>query len=254
MCIDSAKKMEKKIKDFERRFHDLQVTAASEVDSKGITIQTFRRTLTALPLNIKNEHKKFFRENCSLFEEANSIDSIFRHLNFYLSFIDFSLLEHIVKHFGSPRLQREMKIYSRDMSTFRMETVVNDVIPHLPLQSDSPQHYSKLSLKMNFNTATSSLEDVDQYRKKFASEFLLSEFMLFLTGMEKGSLLLVGLIPQALVSLLTHRIQKCDPAFFSQKLRIHEVCVSGKVIYPDQPSSLSTVSSKCIGDTKSYFL
>ena len=241
MSIDSAKVVTM-IEHFERRFHDLRVTAASEVAVKGITIQAFRRTLTALPLNITNEHKKFFRENYSLFEEAKSIESIFSHLNFYLSFIDFSLLEHIVEHFGSDRLQRDMKSYSKDMRTFRMETMVNDVIPHLPLRSDSPQHYSKLSLKVNFDTATNSLEDVDQYRKRFASEFLLSEFMFFLKEVKEGSLLLVGLIPRALVSLLTHRIQNCDPGLFSQKLHIHEVCVSGKIIYPDQSSSLSSVS------------
>ena len=150
-----------------------------------------------------NEHEQFLLQKYPLFEEAKSIESIFLHLNFYLSFIDFSLLEHIIEHFGSESLKQRMTQYSEDMRQFRMTTTISDVIPHLPQKSHSPQGYSKLEVKANIDCKTSTLEKLDQYRKRFASEFLLSQFVLFLSDIKKSSLIVTWLTSGAETSSQT---------------------------------------------------
>ena len=184
------------------------MSALQEVTDSCVSITEFRQRLMTLPSTITNEHEQFLLQKYPLFEKAESIEGIFLHLNFYLSFIDFSLLEHIIEHFGSESLKQRMKQYSEDMRQFRMTTTISEVIPHLPQKSHSPQGYSKLEVKANIDCKTSTLEDLDQYRKRFASEFSLSKFALFLSNIKKSSLIVTWLVPSALVQSLGNRISK----------------------------------------------
>ena len=182
---------------------NLRKMALQELSSKGVTVTDFRQTLMTLPSHITNEHEQFLLRKYPLFEKAESIESIFLHLNFYLSFIDFSLLEHIIEHFGSEGLKQRMAQYSSDMRQFRMTTTISEVIPHLPRKSHSPQGYSKLEVKANIDCKTSTLEFLDQYRKRFASEFLLSQFALFFSDIKESSLIVTWLVPSVFVQHLS---------------------------------------------------
>ena len=135
--------------------------------------------------SIKNENKDFL-SNYSLFEEAKSIKSIYKYLSFYLSFIDFSLLEHIIEQFGSDSLKRDMSSYAEDMRQFRMKTPVSEALDYLPRTSAAPADYSRLTVKFDFDVKTATLEDLEMYRKRFASEFLLSQLALSLFELQES--------------------------------------------------------------------
>ena len=191
------------ILEFETRFIDLRMTALEEITEKGVTVSLFRQTLMTMPSSIKNENKDFIKSNYSLFEEAKSIESIFVHLNFYLSFIDFSLLEHIIEQFGSVSLKQNMSNYAKDMRKFKMKTTINKVLDYLPKISDAPADYSRLTVKFNYDIHTATLEDLETYRKRFASEFLLSQLALSLSDLQESSLLVTWLVPAALGAMIS---------------------------------------------------
>ena len=65
-----------RIHEFETRFMDLQTKALDEIDEKQITVTKFRRKLMIMPSSIKNENKDFVKSNYSLFQKAESIESI----------------------------------------------------------------------------------------------------------------------------------------------------------------------------------
>ncbi len=105
-----------------------------------------------LPSSISNENEKFVVLKYQLFEEAKSIGSIFVHLTFYLSFIDFSLLEHIIKELGSERLKRDMSCYAQDMREFKARTTISDALKYLPKpkfsdQMNPPEGFSQLKVE-----------------------------------------------------------------------------------------------------------
>ena len=184
-----------------------------------------------LPHAISKEHEQFLLTKYPLFEKATSIESIFLHLNFYLSFIDFSLLEHIVKHFGSPSLKQNMKSYSKDMEMFRTETPVADVIPYLSGRPEPPPHFAKLKMTLNFDPKTCTLEDLEQHRKKFGSEFSLSKFALFLMELGEGSLVEICLIPSDIIPSLKYLDQQKSPSFFHE-LNVLDLFVNEECLYP----------------------
>ena len=245
---------------FESRFYDLRTSALTEVMDKDIPVVHFRQTLMTLPNAISKQHEEFIIRKYSVFMQAESVEYIFAHLNFYLSFIDFSLLEHIIEYFGSPGLQQKtlllqtratkvfndeeigsqtsiseqgtsVKQYSRDMATFRSETAVADIIPHLSSSPEPPPEYVRLKMKLNFDPKTCTLEDLEQHRKKFGSEFSLPKFALFLVEIGEGSLVEVYLVPSDIVSSLKDLVQKKSLTFFLN-LEILKLFVNEECLYP----------------------
>ena len=184
-----------------------------------------------LPNAISKQHEEFILDKYSIFMQAKSVEYIFAHLNFYLSFIDFSLLEHIIEHFGSCNLQQRMKQYSKDMEMFRTETPVADVIPYLSGRPEPPPHFARLKMKLNFDPKTCTLEDLEQHRKKFGSEFSLSKFALFLRELGEGSLVEVYLIPWDIVPSLKDLVQKKSATFFHE-LNVLDLYVNEECLYP----------------------
>ena len=216
---------------FETRFMDLQTKALDEIDEKQITVTQFRRKLMIMPSSIKSENKDFILSKHSLFEKAESIESIFVHLNFYLSYIDFSLLEHIIEQFGSDSLKRDMSSYAEDMRQFRMKTSVSEALDHLPRSSDAPAGYSRLTVKFDCDVHTATLEDLETYRKRFASDFLLSQLALSLFELQESSLLVTWLVPAAVGALISDQVQKKRSTFFLSN-SILRLSLEGECLYP----------------------
>ena len=220
------------IKEFDRRFRNLRKIALEEITEKGVTVTEFRQTLMNLPSPITNENKDFIISKYFLFEKAESIESIFLYLNFYLSFIDFSLLEHIIEQFGSDSLKRDMSSYAEDMRHFRMNTPVSEALDHLPKILDAPADHSRLTVKFDFDVQTATLEDVDTYRKRFASEFLLSQLALSLFDLQESSLLVTWLVPAAVGAMISDQVQKKTSSFFLSNNIILKLSLEEKCLYP----------------------
>ncbi|XP_064392947.1 uncharacterized protein LOC135340528 isoform X2 [Halichondria panicea] len=219
------------IKEFETRFMVLQKIALKEITEKRIPVTDFRQTLMIMPSSIKNENKDFIKSNYSLFEKAKSIESIFLEINFYISFIDFSLLEHIIEQFGSDSLKQDMSTYAEDMRHFRMNTPVSEALGHLPKNSDAPAGYSRLTVKFAFDIHTATLEDLETYRKRFASDFLLSQLALSLFDLQESSLLVTWLVPAAVGAMISDQVQKKSSSFFLNN-SILKLSLEGDCLYP----------------------
>ena len=205
--------------------------ALKEITEKQISVTDFRQTLMILPSSMTNENKDFIISKYSLFEKAESIESIFLHLNFYLSFIDFSLLEHIIEQFGSDSLKRDMSSYAEDMRQFRIKTSVSKVLNYLPRISDAPADHSRLTVKFNVDVHTATLEDLDTYRKRFASDFLLSQLALSLFDLQESSLLVTWLVPAAVGAMISDQVQKKTASFNN----ILKLSLEGECLYPFMP-------------------
>ena len=232
MNVDSVgTSLAERIKQFERRFHDLRTFALTEVMDKNTSVDKFRQTLMTLPNAISKQHEEFIIGKYPVFMKIDSVEYIFTHLNFYLSFLDFSLLEHIIEHYGSSSVREKMKQYSRDMEKFRMETLVADVIPHLSGRPEPPPHFASLKMKLNFDPKTCTLEDLEQHRIKLGREVLLSMFAVFLVGIGEGSLIVVCLVPSDIVPALNDLVQKKSITFFLN-LEILKLSVNEECLYP----------------------
>ncbi|XP_064395275.1 uncharacterized protein LOC135342475 [Halichondria panicea] len=176
-----------------RFFYSLQELAETELTGKRVTVEDFRRSLACLSISIKAELENFLKGKYATFKKAESIEDIFFHLNFYLSFIDFSLLEHIIDHFGSSDLKQKMSQHSLDMVQFRKTTTVAEIFPHLSDRPEPPPEYVKLEMEFDYDPHTFTLEDLEQTRLKLGREFSLSKYQI------SGSVVLVCILPEGMV-------------------------------------------------------
>lgn len=209
----------------------LRKQTLEELTAKGVTVRDFTGTLMTLPHAIAFEHESFIKTEYKHIKEAETIEEIFYlHLNFHLTFIDFGLLEHIINQYGSPGLRKLMKRYSQDLQLFKSETTIKQVLPHLRQKSTSPKCFSKLESIFNINVDTSTLEDLDEQRKRLASEISLSQAALKLFDFRESSLLVTWLVPIDLLSFLREQILQKDPHIFAH-LNILELSLNGDCLY-----------------------
>lgn len=189
-----------------------------------------------LPSSIKNENEDFVKSNFSIFKQAESIEDIFLHLDFYLSCIDFSLLEHIIEHFGNERLKEEMSRYAQDMSEFKARTTISDALKYLPKPklSDKKNAFKGLScleVKFDADINVATLEILDEYRKIYADEFSLSCLAFFLFKFQYSSLLVTWLVPASLETAIRDKILHIKNDFFFLSNSILEVSLGGNQLY-----------------------
>ncbi len=170
-------------------------------------------------------------QNIPVLKTLNRSKASLRYLNFYLSFIDFSLLEHIIEEFGSDSLKRDMSSYAEDIRHFRMNTPVSEALDHLPRNSDLPAGYSRLKAKFACDVQTATLEDVDTYRKGLAKRCLLSPLALSLFELQESSLLVTWLVPAAVGAMISDQVQKKSSSFFLSN-SILKLSLEGECLYP----------------------
>ncbi len=148
-----------------------------EVTESNVSLKKFRRKLVCLPISIRNEHHRLITAESPLFE-VKTIEGIFAHTNLHLSFLDFSLLEHIIGHFGSESLKQEMTDYKHQMSQFLQVTTISDIFSFLPQRRE---HQQERPMEHKFDINTTTLARLDEYRKRYASDLLLSDLAILMT-------------------------------------------------------------------------
>ena len=138
------------IEEFENRFEGLTYDAQVEIREKRTPVRKFQHTVVLLPLSIRADHHQFLEKNLLNIERAESIDEIFMYLNLYWTFIDYQLLEHIIRKHGSDYSKAKMEEYVQDLDKFKSTTTIRQICGlarKLCSRPDLPQHFALLSTK-----------------------------------------------------------------------------------------------------------
>ncbi len=162
--------------------------------------------------------------SAAIFEE--SLVDIFSLMDCYLSFIDSGLLQHVTERLSNP--VRELGVaYSLALKELEVEPI-SRVLPHLPPLYKIPEGYSELKVKVNFDYETTSLKDLYEYKLRFAKQFLVSQFDVFLLRIESKPFI-VWMINLEVTSQLIKLLKTKAFDFFCSldmlKLTIDKECI-----------------------------
>ncbi len=235
--------MAQEVRKLEEQFNSLQESAQSELVKSGVTVQAFRRSLPRMSYSIKAEHQQFLEEKYIVFKTAETIDDIFYYLSLYLSFIDFSLLEHIINCFGTPELKHEMTKYSLHMETFRRDTKVVDILPHLSGRIEPPPEYVRVKMKLDYDIHKCTLEDLEKARANLGKAFSLSKLAFFLREISQSCIVVTCLLPTDLAHVLTECAQKMDGTSL-KTLNLLELYVDEKLLLSTSLIKADSMASK----------
>ena len=215
------------------RFRNLAHRARQELKEKRTSLEDFWDTVTNLPQQIKPEHEKYLDEKLGCMLNAKSLDEILYRFNLYWSFIDYSLLKYIIDRFGSPQLKEEMSKYVSDLSAFRKQTTLLQMIQCWDCECvEPPPKFSKLTSKIDKQDIKECKLDVlEDLRRKFCREFSLSKCFMMFRYVIEGSVIIIWMIPSVLVPGLADAIRRNtirNKAFFEEN-DVVEITVDGEI-------------------------
>ena len=116
---------------FDSRFICLVTRLREEMTQNRMSVSKFQTSLTLLPLAIRTEHYQFMKECSEDIQKADDIEDLFRHLNLYWTYLEYSLLNYIIKQHSdilSDGLKEDMKQYKEDMEVFKRHTTVEQIL------------------------------------------------------------------------------------------------------------------------------
>ena len=216
-CQENPLIMAAVIEDFEDRFRNLHKHTCCELTSHNTDTSEVLRVLTLLPLKLKKEYGKAIQGMLPTLSCQQRINELFLHLNPLLSFIDYGLLDHIIKVFCSDFLKGDMRSYSIDMQDFMKQTTISQLIDHLPGQSDIPPKFSLLKARIGRDASECTLEEINIVRKRYCSEVNLSEVIFHLVTVTKSNSFIVHwIVPSVLAYDLATSTRAIESSFFQQ--------------------------------------
>ena len=105
----------------EKLFGDIVDQTSDIIIKEEMSVSDFKSRLTNLSVQDKKLHMKFLREIWPKLKDATLEDVLFE-LKMYWDFLNYTLLEHLVKKFGDEELKTSIEDYKKRLMEFRCKT------------------------------------------------------------------------------------------------------------------------------------
>ena len=220
------------MKILEKNFFDLVSSTKKHMITESIDVDQLRDVVTILPTILKDDHKKFVRENKDEFLKAKRIEDIFCIANEYWDFLNYSLLQHIIDGYGSDEIQSKMEAFDEEVRIFRRNTLLkpfSKVYHRKPKLKNEEERRNLISVHKKINLANTTLEDVEKYRNELCSELSLYVFSLQLAEIQDGCMMLTWLVSKSLVAHIQKTIKPSSPTMKTHSVSLF--IVDGFVAY-----------------------
>ena len=215
--------------DLEDEFNDISIRTYDKIE-KDYTVNQFKARLMTLPIKYKEEHEEFFKQIENELEKESTINSIWIKLSKYWNFMNYTLLENLIRNIGDRSLKQNMKSYLSSLESFRRNTRLCDFAEHCPAVESRPSEVDLkefvLHLKLDWETCT--LEQLVELKGHIIRKFLLPSFALILKKVSHGSLIVTWLLPAQIASTLVQDLENTDDKGFFKEHKIECMTIDGK--------------------------
>ena len=197
---------------------------------KAQPLNTFKKTLISMDINSQEQNFTFLKE---IIERNTTFSSIWVELTLYLNFLNYEILEHILKKFKNDKLQIAMEGYRAKMRAFFETTKLCDFLKCWPLRGKTPpkeELLKFLAVKTTLEWNSCTLKDLDYLRGSLARKLLLPKFALILQDASKGCVRVIYSLPSSVVVQLQSDIQNTELNVFAD-MEIETITVDGVVCY-----------------------
>ena len=225
------------IKTLEKEFGKLNDCVYESIKSQPV--DTFKVRLASVDSKKQKHHETALNE---IIGSREKIEDIWIQLGFYMNFLNFELLEHVLDKFEDDipedkvkqytLLQERMRMYIVRIHAFFKSTRVCDFIELWPTLTDSPPKLDlhQFIVKCNKPWHTCTLYDLEQIKDGLARKLLLPKYSLFLQSAHESSITVTFSIPPSLVTQLQCDIQNTELKVFLD-MDIEIITVDGVVCY-----------------------
>ena len=217
------------IKKLEEQFR--AVVHETKKDCKCADLSKFKDDILLIPSTLRKDHRRFIRKRFSDISRAENVDEIFRHLNFYWTYLDYSLLEYIVHKFGSEHSKQMITEFIQDLERFMATTTMAD-FKHVYTKLDIPPGFKKMITRHKWDPCKIMLLTVKNFLNEFCKHYRMHKFLMMFERSQKGSIAIVWQISSSVVKYLRDDIKNSQISYEFLKLyELMEIMIDGEVVF-----------------------
>ena len=194
---------------------------------KKIPVPQVVDALTDLPADEIDEHKHFLESHLSVCYQANDHAELIGQLSFYMNYLSYQLLDYLGNEFDLVEVKRKMMIYKSDLQQFRKKTPLALFCRTQRRKVfDLPQWFRKAVMHFNWRNGV-TLEDVEEFREKYAFHYKLRECAMMVSEIRPGSYIITWFIPESVVEKLKAKV----PREILKKYCVTKLEIAGTCVY-----------------------
>ena len=194
------------------------------LEKQKVLVSEVANVLTSLSPDFDQQHKKLFTEShvTALYRAAN-ISVLFGIMNPHWNYLDPSLLERLVKKFRLEVMKRQVEGYKSNLQQFRKKTPLKLFCRR---KSRPQENFKEMVAEFDWPENV-TLEDVEEFRQEYASEYSLHECAMMIAQIHSGSYIITWFIPESVVEKLKAKV----PREILKKYCITKLEIAGACVY-----------------------
>ena len=218
------------IETLKKKFNSLKKATRECLDKYKFLAQDVAEVLTSISPDDDECHKMFLKSHIKVFATAVNNYEIFMTMNFHWTYLDPSLLNHLVTEFELKEVKPDMKTYQSELQHFRMKTPLSlfcqtQKRKDVKLSPEFKEMVAKFELPKEV-----TMEVVERFRQEYASHYKLHEFAMMVADALPGSFIITWFIPESLVEKLKGKV----PVHILKKYFVTSLRIAGVSVYCDK--------------------
>ena len=200
----------------------MEVSLLKEMQQNGVEATDVRNHISVLPLPLIPECYRSTKDSFDELEKLKTLTGLFHFLNGQVwNFIDYHLLEYVMKKFGSQRLKQCMEQYAIDLKEHNKSATVHEFMKFWPTRQ-MPLNYDDITVKLDKDPKVYTMGELDEFRQNLNVKFWphLSDYAIFVTyhySQGVGCFEVTWILPPGLVSDFEEVARSPEgQAFFAQ--------------------------------------
>ena len=230
--------IEKNIEELKEMFSKLKKKAIESLKASSTEVNEVVYELSDLSPKEKTQHKAYLTENQQTLSDQKDHIALFTSLNLQWDYLSPQLFSHLVNKLNCLKeLKEEMNNYNKTLKTFRVTTPLKLFCEIHRKHFEPTDEFCKIVKKYKSEISKDmTLQDVEDFRQKYADHYQLYEFALQLYSIVPGSFIVTFLVPESVVDILKENI----PENLLKLFGIARLEIAGCCVYSD---STKTVAS-----------
>ncbi|KAL5502984.1 hypothetical protein EMCRGX_G009855 [Ephydatia muelleri] len=221
---------------------------STELKKEAFDLASFKNEILNLPASERLKELSLLQSSRRSIKDASSFEDIFGILNSYWNYLDYKLLEVLVKMCRSEKLCQKMQFYADKVEQFKSQHVVEDFKKVWDGRQSSPPGFVSLCVQFDRRPKECNLQQLDITTS--CSHFSLNPSAVLLDEIECNPLTVTWLLPPFIAPQL--REDMADRNTENQKLiedfRILAITLHGDEVY--NPQILDRLKEKRLSQMK----
>ena len=211
----------------DNKFHDLKNKIRECLESYNVAVKKVADALTSLRPDDVAEHQQFIESHTSAFFKAANISELFGIVNPYWNYLNYPLLDHLIRKFDLKEVKGVMESYKNDIQQFREKTPLTLFCrTQKRRRINPPSDFKEMVIQFEWPDNV-TLEVVEQFRQEYAYHYGLHECAMMLAVVRRNCFIVTWFIPESIVEKLKVKV----PRAILKKHHVTRLEIAGTCVY-----------------------